>query len=181
MIKEFKKYAGVKVLSYFLENPSTEVHIKELARILKISPSTSKRFCDLFTKESILLSKKKSNSIFFSLNNEESYVKELKRMYAVTLLSKNFNLKKEGIFNVSVYGSYASGDYSNNSDVDLIVISRAKNFDEAFISLFQKKIKKEVNVTKRTLSEWSQLKDDRDSFAEEILRNNFSLFGGKLK
>lgn len=181
MFNELRNYAGINVLSFFLENPSREIHIKELARVLKISSSTSKTFCDLFTKKRILLSEKKSNSIFFKLNNESDYVRELKRFFSIDFFSRNFNFKLEGILNVSIYGSYASGEYCEKSDVDLLVISRNKTFDDLFIEKFQSKIKKEVNVTKFTLSEWTKIRELKDPFYNEIEKNNFSLFGGKLE
>jgi len=181
MINEFKKYKGFEVLAYFLENPTQEIHIKELARILKISPATSKNFCDLFAKEKILLSEKKSNSIFFKLNNEDSYVLELKRFYAINKFKDKIDTSSlDGIFNIAIYGSYSSGKYTEKSDVDLLIIARKKDVDISSVLDFQKKIKKEINVTKMTLEEWNKLKDKKDVFAQEVLNNNFPLFGEKL-
>ena len=49
MIKDLKKYQGINVLSFFLGNPTLEIHLKEISRRLKISPATAKRFCDLYS------------------------------------------------------------------------------------------------------------------------------------
>ncbi len=182
MLSGFKRYKGIMVLTYFLEHPTKEIHIKELARVLKVSSATSKHFCDLFAREQILLSEQKSNSVFFRLNNSSEYVTEMKRFYTMTVLTKSFQLKqKDGIFNVVVYGSYASGEYLERSDVDILIISRKKDYDDSFISSFQKKIKREVNVTKMTFIEWNKSKEREDAFTKEIIKNNFSLFGGKLQ
>ena len=181
MLDELNNYAGIKVLLFFLENPSREIHIKELSRTLKISPSTSKRFCDFFSNKKILLSEKKSNSIFLKLDNDLQYVKELKRFYAIDTLLNKFTLKEKGIFNVAIYGSYASGEYLKNSDVDLLIISRNKDFSKNFISKFQDKIKKEINVTTFTLAEWTKLKEDNDPFYNEIIKKHFILYGDELE
>lgn len=181
MLKQLRKYQAINVLSYFLENPNLEIHIKELARKLKISPATSKRFCDLLSKEKILIFEKKGNSIFFKLDNENSYVKELKRIFSLTHIRENWkNVFMDGIVSIAVYGSFSSGDYSEDSDLDILIISRKKNLDSSFILDFQKKIKKEVNLAKMTYIEWEKLKNQEDNFVQEILKNHFVIQGDKL-
>lgn len=181
MISEFKKYQGINVLNFFLENPNLDIHIKELARQLKISPATSKKFCDLFNKEQILLKEKKGNSMFFKLNNESNYVKLLKKTYGLIKLKENWKESNiEGIKTIAVYGSYASGEYYGDSDIDIIVITRKKDADLGFIQKLQDKIKKEINVTRMTYFEWEKLRKNKDSFAKEILLNNFVIYGGEL-
>jgi len=181
MIKEFEKYQGVNVLNFFLENPDLDIHIKELSRRLKISPATSKKFCNLFNKENMLTSEKKGNSIFFRLNNFDNYVKLLKKTYAITKIKENWKKASvEDLKSVVIYGSYASGEYSNNSDIDILLITRKKDINHSFILKFQKKIKKEVNVTKMTYIEWQKLKQKKDPFVKEVLENNFVIQGEKI-
>jgi len=178
MIKDLKKYQGINVLSFFLGNPTLEIHLKEISRRLKISPATAKRFCDLYSIKNILISEKKSNSIFFKLNNLNNYVIELKRIYALTQIKDNWkDISNEDIKSIAVYGSYVSGEYSEKSDIDIFILSRKKVINTSFILKFQEKIKKEVNVTKMTYMEWQKLKQKKDSFVNEILNNYFLLQG----
>jgi len=181
MIEELKKYQGINVLFFFLENPSLEIHIKELSRKLNISPATAKRFCDLYSAERIFLSEKKSNSKFFKLNNLNSYVKELKRFYILSKLKDNWvGIPKENIKTIVVYGSSVSGEFLEDSDVDILIISRKKEVDTSFILKFQKKIKKEINLTKFTYFEWQKLKQKKDVFVQEVLNNHFLIEGEEL-
>ncbi|MFP4568324.1 MAG: nucleotidyltransferase domain-containing protein [Candidatus Woesearchaeota archaeon] len=181
MLVEFKKYQGINVLTFFLENPDLEVHIKDLARKLKISPATSKKFCDLLNKEQLILKEKKGNTIFFKLNNQSNYVKLLKKTHGLMKIKKHWESPlEEGIKTIAVYGSYASGEYSQNSDLDLIIITRKKDVNLKFIQTFQNKIKKEVNITKLTYFEWEKLKKDNDAFAKELILNNFVILGSEL-
>lgn len=181
MIKNLKKYQGINVLTFFLENPTLEIHIKEVARKLKISPATAKRFCDLYSDKKIFISEKKSNSIFFKLNNFDNYVTEIKKLYAITKIRDNWQaISDENIRSVAVYGSYTSGEYSEKSDIDILILSGKKDIDILFILKFQKKIKKEVNITKITYMEWQKLKQEKDTFANEVLVNHFLIQGEKL-
>lgn len=181
MIKEFEKYQGIHMLNFFLENPDLEVHIKELARRLKISPATSKKFCNFFNKNKILLSEKKGNSIFFKLNNQDNYVKLLKKTYLISKVRDNWKrVAVDGLKSVVIYGSCSSGESSDTSDLDILLITRNRNIDTSFILNFQKKMKKEINVTKMTYPEWERLKKKRDPFAKEVLENHFVIQGGEL-
>ncbi len=181
MIKELKKYQGINVLSFFLENPDLEIHIKELARKLKISPATAKRFCDIYSNKGVFLLEKKSNSKFFRLNNSDNYVRELKRFYILSKIKDNWaNDLDENIKTVAVYGSSVSGDYSGASDIDILILSRKKGADVSFALKLQKRIKKEINLTKMTYVEWQKLKQKNDVFVQEVLSNHFLIKGEKL-
>lgn len=181
MIKELKKYQGVNVLNFFLENPDSDIHIKELSRRLNISPATSKRFCNLFNENRILLSEKKGNSIFFKLDNSNNYVRLLKKTYAITKIKEKWKeVSIEGLKSVVIYGSYASGEYHNNSDIDILLLTRKKNIDDSFVLKFQDKIKKEVNITKITYMEWQKLKQKKDPFIKEVIENHFVIQGGEI-
>ena len=59
--KCFRKFVGFKLLEYFATHPSCEVHLKELARRVKI-------YCDMFERESIIISERKGNLRLFRLN-----------------------------------------------------------------------------------------------------------------
>lgn len=180
MINEFENYKGVKILNYFLENPTLEIHIKELSRTLNISPSTSKTFCDLLKKRNILYSEKKGNALFFKLRNEENYVRLLKKEFIISKIKYNLKIPKdEGILTTAVYGSSSSGDYTEESDIDMIIITR-KEIEKRFLLHLKKKLRKEIDATIINYIKWNKMKKEKDPFAIEILENNFIIEGEKL-
>jgi len=127
MLIEFKKYQGINVLQFFLEHPETDIHIKELARRLDISPATSQRFCNLFASKKIVLSERKGNAIFFRLNESDPYVTLLKQTYAITRIREHWTpITIEGLKTIAVYGSQVSGEYTSQSDIDILILTRKK-------------------------------------------------------
>ena len=46
VVEAFRKFVGFQALEYFLRNPSKKIHLRELARLLKISPRSAKIYCD---------------------------------------------------------------------------------------------------------------------------------------
>jgi predicted nucleotidyltransferase len=181
MLTEFSKYQGINVLQFFLEHPETDIHIKELARRLDVSPATSKRFCNLFASKNIILSEQKGNAIFFRLNESDSYVKLLKKTYAITRIREHWTpVTIEEVKTIAVYGSQVSGEYKSQSDIDMLILTRQKREYPKILRTFQEKIEKEVNITVMTYIQWQQLKREEDPFATEVLENHHIIQGERL-
>ena len=66
MLKEFQKFKGWKVLEYFLRGDG-KTSIRELARRLKISSMTAKRYCDLLERSGLLVSERGGTAKLFSM------------------------------------------------------------------------------------------------------------------
>jgi len=181
MLTEFKKFAGFKILIYFLFNSDLEIHIKELARKLKISPSTAKYYCDFLKKENILEKDKKGNMVIFSLNNSSMYVKELKKTYTLIYLKdlgiETLNKKH---MSIAVYGSYSSGEFNEKSDLDILIIGKKKEVNKDLVLKLEKKFEKEIQLTILSYYEWEKMKKNKDAFALEVLSNHILIKGVEL-
>lgn len=69
-----------------------------------------------------------------------------------------------------IYGSFASGDYSNESDVDLFLVTELAGLKVAeLLGEVQNEIARSVNVSQFTLTEYSQRKSLKDHFLTRIL------------
>lgn len=181
MITEFKKFAGFKILWFFVFNPRTEIYINELAKKLGISPSTAKFYCDIFSDEGIINTERRGNIRFSSLNNASVYVKELKRLLAL------LHFKESGIEKISgsstslaIYGSHASGEFEKDSDLDIIVLGKEGDVDKDYVLRFEKKVGKRVQVTVMPYHKWEIMKKQKDPFALEVLSDNILVSGKRL-
>jgi len=165
-------------LKFFLANPTTSIHIKELARKLKISSMTANVYLGNYGKENILIKKKVGNLSLYSLNNDETLVKELKKCYALSFLKekklvKNALKENPMITSIILYGTYASGDYDEKSDVDLLFFSRDKRIPKKAISV----LGKETTVNALTLNEWRKL---NKGFRDSVIKSHIILYGTGL-
>lgn len=182
MLSEFRKFKGWDVLEFFLANPNTKIHINKLARELKIGPQTSIRYLRLYEAENILESESIGNVVQFSLSNEYPLVKELKRLYINLLLHdynfvNNFTQSNPGIISLLLYGSHASGEYSEKSDIDLLVISQKKEIDITTVKQLEKQLNKEVQVSVYSIGEWRKLTKRDDPFVKSVLSKHILLYG----
>ncbi|MBS3099163.1 nucleotidyltransferase domain-containing protein [Candidatus Pacearchaeota archaeon] len=182
MLKEFEKFAGVKILRYFLLHPEIEVHVKELARKLAIGPATSKYYLDIFSEENLFIVKKVGNVKVFSLDNQNVYVKEIKRTFSLFFFKENgLDQLSEDNISLAVYGSYASGEYDEKSDLDLIAVRYGKDkINKDKILEFENKIRKQIQLTEISYHDWEKMKKDKKQFVYEVLSNHILIAGEEL-
>ncbi len=185
MLSEFRKFKGWVILEFFLSNPYTKVHIKKLARELNLSPHTSNRYMRLYETEKILESEPIGNLVQFNLNNRNPLVKEWKKLYINLVLNEsnfldNFIQSNPGIINVVLYGSYVTGEYSDKSDIDLLVISQNKEINLSAVKNLEEQLHKEAQVSVYTIGEWRRLIKNDDPFVKSVLSKHILLYGETL-
>jgi len=181
MLIEFRKFVGFKILEYFLKYPSEKTYLKELAKKLQISPRSVKIYCDLFDKEGIIKREIKGNMHIFSTNNEKFRVREMKRAYFINLLSEmNIENIAEEYASIALYGSYASGNYDEKSDVDILIIGKEQHVKRELIVKIMEKIGKEFQLNVIPIIKWEKMKKNRDHFVENIIRNHILISGVEL-
>jgi predicted nucleotidyltransferase len=182
MLKIWTKITGFKILSFFLLNPSKKIYINELARELNVSSSSVMTYCKNYYLENVLKKENFANSIFYSLNNKNIFTKQLKKSFVVGLIinSKEFNVfinDNPNLISCILYGSYADGSYSVNSDIDILIIYNNSELNLNNLLKLETIFKKEINITKISLNEWVKKRNKKDHFVTSILKNNICLWG----
>lgn len=181
MLNTFRKFVGFKVLEYFLLYPTEKTYLKELAKKLKISPRSVKIYCDIFEKEGIIIREIKGNMHIFKTNNDNFRVRELKRAYFINLLAE-LNIEKiaEESASIAIYGSYASGNYDEKSDIDILVIGNEKNVKKELVVDIMKKTEKEIQLTVIPIIKWEKMKKENNHFVKNIIRTHVLIKGAEL-
>jgi len=111
----------VKVLEFILDNPSKKASVRGLSKTLGLSPSHLSKTIRILEKNSIL----KGNRI----NLENPLVRNLKTMFNLKKLLEMKVVEKSRLVikdmkGIGVYGSWASGTNTEDSDIDLWIKSR---------------------------------------------------------
>lgn len=181
MLANFRKFVGFKILEYFLKYPTEKTYLKELAKKLQISPRSVKIYCDLFDKKGIIKREIKGNMHIFSTNNDNFRVREMKRTYFANLLAEmNIENIAEDCASIAIYGSYASGNYDEKSDIDILIIGDEKTVKRELVVDIMKKIDKEFQLNVISIIKWEKLKKDNDHFVKNIIRNHILIKGVEL-
>jgi uncharacterized protein len=181
MLTSFRKFVGFKILEYFLNNPTETIYLNELAKKLNVSPRSVKIYCDLFEKKEIIRREIRGNMHLFSTNNDNFCVREMKRAY-ISVILKEINIEKiaDNSISIAIYGSYASGNYDEKSDMDVIVIGQERDVKRDIVVDIMKKIDKEIQLTVIPTIKWEKMKIEDDPFVKNIMKNHILIKGAEL-
>lgn len=180
LIEKWRKFRGWKVLEFFLKTEK-EIHVKKLARELKISPQTASYYLKFYKKVGILKERKEANLLLYSLL-DNVLTRQLKIFYILDQIYP-FILKfanKNNLTSIALYGSHASGTYDKSSDIDLLIISQQKTLNLDELKNLERKIRKEVKIQVFSLGEWRNLKRKGNSFVESVLSKHILLYGAEI-
>lgn len=169
----------IKFLEFFLVNPYKEVYIRELAKKLKISPFATKKYADALVKEGLILDEKRANSRYLMANTKNLFYKHSKIAYTIRQLLKSglLDFLKENISNVTsitLFGSLAKGEDTEESDIDIIIIGKEKHLS---LGEFENKLDKDITLHFFSWSEWNKQAKEENPFYYEIINYGIPLHG----
>jgi len=154
-------------------NPDKSFYIRELSRELKIPYSMLYKEEKNLASLGIVNEEKKGKVKLISVNKNIPYFAELKNLMIKTIgLS---DLLKRALYGIEeiryalVYGSFASGEESESSDVDLLIIGRV-NEERILNAIVQveKEVGREINHILWSEKEFMKRVNSRHPLLKEI-------------
>ncbi len=129
--KILRSNAEVRVLGVVLS--SDGLHLREISRRAGISPFEAKRELEILESAGLLRREKKGNLSVFFLRKECPFFSELRGLYfktegVVAEFGKAVG-KLAGVKWAFVYGSFAEGNFSETSDVDVMLLGSVDEAD----------------------------------------------------
>ncbi len=134
-----------KILEIFLKEPYTEVHLRKISRLSKVSLTNVDNALRIFVKDNLFIRKEISNMTFFKPNLENENLLKLfeflelekkkefynKNKKIARLLQKYtqkiVNLSHKKIQLVILFGSVARGEWTKGSDIDILTVTSEKD------------------------------------------------------
>lgn len=142
----FKELNNLKI---FFESPTKEFNVREVARILKITPATASTHLNLFAKKEFLKQRKERNFIFYKANLESKSYIDSKIFYNIMKIRESRLIEELNKFYIKptivLFGSYSQGLDVEDSDIDLLIISEKKS-DFNQINKYKKKLNRDIQL-----------------------------------
>ena len=117
-----------RIILLFTFNRGKEYYINEIARIVKTSSGTTRRELRKLVRSSFLKFEKKTNAVYYRLNEGNPLLKDLesiiKKTIGIETLLRDELHKVPAIEYAFVFGSYAKKEFKSDSDIDLYVIGK---------------------------------------------------------
>lgn len=137
------------VTEFFLQNPTREVHLRELARKTGISFPWLRKLAYGLAKEGLLLRKKEHGLVLIKANRDDRLFRALKQSH--NLLSLHISglvSRLEELYHrpetIVLFGSYGKGEDTETSDIDIVIISN-RNYS-ADLTRFEKQLQRSIKI-----------------------------------
>lgn len=171
-------FKELNIMKLFFEEPTREFNVREVARLLEISPATASKELKAFVKKGLLKERKERILNLYKADLESDLYKDLKIYYNTRKIKdtklidslNKFYLKPA----IVMFGSCASGIDTETSDFDLLLISeKTKEFSD--IKKFENKLNRKLQLF--------VVKNIKDLKNEHLINNvlNGIVIQGKVK
>lgn len=154
-----------------------EISVSELARNLCLSKGLASQYLRFLVKESILRRKGRK----FSVDRENPKVKALKVLLNVKQLSEIFVYLKDVKGSIGLYGSWANGTNTKESDVDIWV--KGELSEEKIAELkgkISRKMGKIIEILLLDENRLKRMKKDDPMFYHSLVFGSITLKGESL-
>jgi predicted nucleotidyltransferase len=174
----------IEILKILALNPESTFNINELSRRTGFSlRGVEKELKNLLTG-GILRREVSGNQHLYQLDQLCPIYQEIKAIITKTvglteLVKQALITVEKKIERAFIYGSFASGDYGNESDVDLFVVTELSGLKLAeLLGEVQNEIGRSINVSQFTADEFNQRKEQNDHFLKRVLEGpKINIFG----
>jgi predicted nucleotidyltransferase len=162
-----------KILEVFFLNEKEKIYINEMAQRIDEYPANVYKKLVVLKQQGILIDSYEGKERYFFLNKDYPFLKEYKKIILKEVgfekLLKDKLMEIEGIDSAYLFGSYAEGKLSEESDIDLLVVGdfNSDKFQKIILE-FQKKSGREINSMEITKKEVEKRIGEKDPLLEDI-------------
>jgi DNA-binding Lrp family transcriptional regulator len=165
----------IELLRIFTLNPQSSFNINELSRRTGFSIRGVVKELKNLHVGGILKRELAGNQHRYQFDPECPIKGEIKGLIVKTVgvgeaVKRALSPLEDKIDLAFIYGSFATGDYDNESDIDLFLVTELQGLKVAeLLGEVQNEIARSVNVSQFTLKEYSQRKRMKDHFLTRVL------------
>lgn len=170
----FSSQARVAILQLFLLEQGKRFYQREIAVLSKQPLRAVQREVAKLLKIGILKEEFEGNRKYYTINKNSPVVGDLKAIFQKTVgiyrvLSDALEPLREGIDIAFVFGSYACGEESTTSDVDLLIIGDVSGRKLAgALKGIKSLLAREINPAVFTMDEFSSRLQKKDHFLTTV-------------
>jgi predicted nucleotidyltransferase len=180
----------LKIVDLLARNPERKFTINGIAKSLNEYYFNVHRTISKLIKDNVIIKEKVGKSYLCSINlrNEKSFaliqLSEIERRNNFYNSNKEIKVILEDLvetlksidpISIILFGSYAKGSASRESDIDILLISKTKPMVDKIAKEMYAKYDKEINLIAISLNDFKKQKDK--ALIKEIIRNHYVLYG----
>lgn len=137
-----------KILKVLFNKPMYKFHIRELARETNLNPNTIINLTNQLEKKGIIKKKKHKHLVEISLNLDNSITTQKRKLFNLSEIHNSglidFLVKSYSPKSITLIGSYARGEDTEKSDIDIVVDSLKK--EVLTLSKFERALGRKIHL-----------------------------------
>ena len=167
-----------KLLVYFFTNPEASHHLRELASVISEDPGNLSKELKRLCSDGLFVSDIRGRQKYFSINRENPLYEEIKSIISKTVgveaSLRDLVADDPNVLLAFIYGSYVSEQFSTRSDIDLMLITKDKGFNDKKILRQVHNLMsasgREIDFSYFSKKEWRAKLRQEDSFILEVVK-----------
>ena len=165
-----------RLLVFYFTNPTARLHLRDLAKRLRIDPSNLSKELERMERDGLFRSEISGRQKYFQLDRTYPLFREVRSIVAKTIGAipmMGESLRRiEGIEEAWLYGSFARNQQDAASDIDVLVIGAPSGEVIAEgVRKLERELGREINYTVMTRKEFNARRARRDVFLENVWHN----------
>lgn len=162
-----------------MENPYSEIHLREFSRKLNISPNSVNRFLDMFVYEGLVVEKRVANLRYFVANMESLTFRQMKKVKVIREIEQSglIDELRDVCFSCVLFGSAAKGEDDAESDFDFVIIGKDKDVIRKVFNKFQRKLNRDLSFYVFSSLEWKNQSEKNKAFYQDVISSGINLIG----
>ncbi|MEA3559695.1 MAG: nucleotidyltransferase domain-containing protein [Candidatus Thermoplasmatota archaeon] len=171
-----------KIMEWFSRNPGRKVYVNELSKIIQLSNASCSRVLNLLEGKDLLKREMLGKALYFELRDNFA-TREMKRFFLILRLHESglveyLSESNPSMTNLILYGSCATGEYDEYSDMDILAITNDQI--KADMRSYQEIMNISIEITSMNIGRWISMRDRNEGFYQEVKKDGIILFGGIL-
>ena len=163
-----------RILLEFFAKPGTSAHVREMARRVNASAPTVGSELAGLARLGVLQTQTVGRSLVYSINERSPLLGEIRGLVQKTIgiegLIRKAVEQLPGIDATYIFGSYAAGTDTSQSDVDLLVIGRPDRVAlSEQLAPVERAIGRDVSVVTKTEAQLRERRRSGDAFWRQVL------------
>jgi len=157
---------GLQILTFLARNPDKQFYIKEIAKKMDKSVGGTHKTLKSLKEMDFVKENKSGKNLYYRVNQLNPSIKNFKIFMTINELSPVVNKFKEISEKIILFGSCSTGNDTNESDIDLLILTNEKEKVNKWI--INKEFNRKIQAVVVNTGDLMKIKEKDKAFYQEI-------------
>ena len=168
ILEIFVKSPDQKILTLFSMNPGKSYYGREISRKLRLSLGSTHASLMKLEGAGLLRFQRVGNTKLYTLETHNPVVSSYKILNTLLVLDPLVEGLHDLARRIILYGSYATGTFTTESDLDIFIVTERKTETAEIIDHYQRKSGLDIRPLIKSQVEWMKLEKASPEFFDEL-------------